>query len=342
MPRGEWSERVEKEVVRLSAALSSFAEATQTYERLMGVGISDTSGWRRAQSYGQRLVKVRQEESERAWEAMERGECVPGEESEAVRRGVALDGTMVHIRDEGWKEVKLGCVFEFEVEPGAISSQEDEEEKVKAKNLSYCAWLGGVEDFAKLQWAEAVRRGVPRSREIVVLGDGAVWIWNLADDCYPDSVRIVDWYHAMEHLWGVANAVYGQGAAAARRWVKRREEKLALGEVHKIIAAIEQLAEVEVVEVKGEGAVDSGLQHDLEREANYFRTNARRMRYQEFREEGYPIGSGMVESGCKNVVGARLKGPGMRWSRSGAQRILALRSELLSDRWDEAWELLAA
>ena len=112
--------------------------------------------------------------------------------------------------------------------------------------------------------------------------------------------------------------------------------------MHKIVAAIEQLAEVELVELKGKGAADSELQHSLEREANYFRTNARRMQYQEFREAGYPIGSGMVESGCKNVVGARLKGPGMRWNRSGAQRMLALRSELLSDRWDEAWELMAA
>jgi hypothetical protein len=333
---------VEKEIVRLNAALRSFEQAVQTYERLTGVGISDTSGWRRVQEYGQRLVKVRQEEAKGVWEAMGRGECVPGEESEAVQRGVALDGTMVHIREEGWKEVKIGCVFEFEVEPGAINSQEDEEEKVRAKNLSYCAWLGGVEDFAKQQWAEAVRRGMPRSRDQVVLGDGAPWIWNLADDCYPDSVRIVDWYHAMEHLWSGANAVYGPETAAARRWVKRREEQLALGEVHKIIAALEQLAEVELVEVKGEGAIGSELQRDLEREANYFRTNKRRMHYQDFREEGYPIGSGMVESGCKNVVGARLKGPGMRWSRTGAERMLALRSELLSDRWDEAWELMAA
>lgn len=117
---------------------------------------------------------------------------------------------------------------------------------------------------------------------------------------------------------------------------------MALGEVHKIVAAIEQRAEVELVELKGEGAVDSELQHALEREANYFRTNKRRMQYQDFREEGHPIGSGVVESACKNVVGARLKGPGMRWGRSGVQRMLALRSEFLSDRWDEAWQLMAA
>ena len=287
-------------------------------------------------------MEVRGEEAERAWEMMGRGESVPGEESEAVRRGVALDGTTVNIREEGWKEVKVGCVFEFEVEEGEISSEKDEEEKVRSKNLSYCAHLGAVEGFGRVQWAEAVRRGVPRSRDQVVLGDGATWIWNLAADCYPDSVRIVDWYHAMEHLWRAANAVYGQGTQEARRWVKRREEELARGEVHKVIRALEQVAEVELVQIKGEEAVGSELQQDLLKEASYFRSNARRMRYQEFREEGYPIGSDMVESGCKNLVGARLKGPGMRWSRPGAERMLALRSEFLSGRWDEAWQLMAA
>lgn len=111
-------------------------------------------------------------------------------------------------------------------------------------------------------------------------------------------------------------------------WLKRRKDELWWGHTPKVINAIEQLVH------HNPSQVDA-----LHSQAGYFRHNQRRMQFQEFQEEGYPVGSGTVESGCKQLVGKRMKGPGMRWSRPGAENILALRTELLSDRWDQAWLL---
>jgi len=134
----------------------------------------------------------------------------------------------------------------------------------------------------------------------------------------------------MEHVWTAGRMVCGEEGPHMKSWVKRRETALWMGQVHEVVRVI-----------RAEAAALSGeTQRKLLTEATYFERNARRMQYQQFREEGLPIGSGMVEGGgCKALVEDRLKETGMRWSRPGAQAMLTLRAELFSQRWEVAWPL---
>jgi hypothetical protein len=302
------------------------------YEDLIGLRLPKTTAWERTQERGKRLRKKRMEQAEKAWEAPKRQAIMPGEALEEVNKAVSMDGVQVNILGEGWKEVKVGCIFEFEIRQGYRRRSKEKEDLVKAKHQSYTAYLGGPETFGKLLSDEAERRGYDRASKRASVGDGAKWIWNLTGLCFPTSREIVDWYHGMDHLWKVSRLIYGVGTASGKRWVKRREDALWLGQVHSVVEAIEALTQ----------GLSSEVQEEVQTEAGYFRNNARRMQYQELREEGYPLGSGTVESGCKNLVTKRMKGPGMRWSRSGAQNMLALRAEYLSNRWDEAWQLTLA
>ncbi len=327
-----WSERVERQVVKLTARGDSFDEAVADYEDLVGLRLPKTTLWERTQERGKRLRKERMAQAEKAWEAPKRQSIMPGEALEAVSKAVSMDGVKVYILGEGWKEVKVGCVFEFETQPGYRRRSKEKEDLVKAKHQTYTAYLGGPAEFAKLLSAEAERRGYNRAQKRASVGDGAKWIWNLTGLCFPTSCEIVDWFHGMDHLWNVSRLIYGEATAPGKRWVKRREDDLWLGQVHSVVEAIEALTQ----------GLSTEAQEEIQSEAGYFRNNARRMQYQEFREEGYPLGSGTVESGCKNLVTKRMKGPGMRWSRNGAHNMLALRAEYLSNRWDEAWQLTLA
>jgi hypothetical protein len=144
--------------------------------------------------------------------------------------------------------------------------------------------------------AEADRRDYDHAQEWGTLGDGAWWIWRVSGEHFPTAQEIVDWYH-----------VSFQDKAQQERWVKKRKTELWVGQAEQIATTIEALAQQH-----------PDHQAELKAEAGYFRNNHRRMQCQEFREEGYPIGSGTVESGCKQLVTMRMKRPGMRWSRSGA------------------------
>jgi hypothetical protein len=260
-----------------------------------------------------------------------RQEIMPGETLEPAKKGVTMDGVLVYILGEEWKEVKVGCVFEYETRTEYSRKTHEPREVVKAKQQSYVAYLGEPEPFAKLLSAEAERRGYDQAQQRACIGDGAKWIWNISSLCFPTAQEVVDWHHAMQHVWTAAHLSDEQDATRMKRWVRRRQDELWLGHVQTVMAEIETLAKEQPAQAEA-----------LHTEAGYFANNIRRMQYQEFHEEGYPIGSGTVESGCKQLVDTRMKGAGMRWSRPGAENMLALRTEYLSGRWDQAWQLTLA
>jgi hypothetical protein len=235
---------------------------------------------------------------------------------------------MVNIVGEGWKEVKIGTVFEVKAGENRDAVTGEQVEQAETDECTYTAHLGGPEEFGQGLWAEAVRREVPTAHDKVLIGDGAHWIWNLGEDYFPEAVQIVDWYHAKQHLYAAAGLLHGEGTDAAKRWVKSVETDLYQGHADKIARWLEQ-----------EAQSHPNVARDLLSEAGYFRNNQRRMQYLERREEGWPIGSGMVEGGCKQFE-ARMKGPGMRWSRPGADRMLAIRAVIMSRRFDERWAAL--
>ena len=200
-------------------------------------------------------------------------------------------------------------------------------ELAHAVNNSYVAHLGGAEVLGQMVWAEASRRGWERAADTQVLGDGAPWIWNVAAEHFYDSHQTVDWYHAIEHLAASAQLLKGQGTLACTRW--RNDRQTALFEGHAARIAQELI----------DAAPDHpDVAENLHKEAKYLLKNQRRMNYQEMREDGWAIGSGMVESAAKQFK-ARFTGPGMRWSRPGAERLLPVRAAIMSRRFDDLWSV---
>ncbi len=170
---------------------------------------------------------------------------------------------------------------------------------------------------------EAVRRGFGRAVRRIVIGDGAAWIWSLASELFPGAVEIVDLFHAKERLSTVAKAVFGATSDLARAWARERHAELDEGRLDELLAAL---------------AAHAGTSDEARRCIGCVTTNRQRMRYPEFRSAGLCVSSGVVEAGCRVVVGTRLKRSGMRWTLAGADAILALRCCVLSGRFDSFWE----
>ncbi len=158
----------------------------------------------------------------------------------------------------------------------------------------------------------------------MILGDGARWIRRVAEEHFPNATQIVDLYHAREHLWNVANAVYGSGTPQGAIWAKLADDLLSHGKIEELVERIEQLPGIQAL---------PGTSRSIpEIEADYFLSNAQRMRYPAFRAKGMHIGSGIAEAACKTVVSTRAKRSGMRWTPDGLDAVLALRTSVLNLR----------
>jgi hypothetical protein len=243
--------------------------------------------------------------------------------------GVAVDGAMLYILNEGWKEMKVGSIFDIEMHRERDPRTGDWGEYGHAVNLSYTAHLGGPEACGWQVWTEAHRRGWQQAQAGIVAGDGAAWIWNLRDEHFPYSETVVDWYHATEHLGTAKQLLYPEDAPAATRWYRQQELLLYQGHAHQVAQTLTQAAQAHPEE-----AVTAALHT----ESTYFHHQHAHMQYQELREAGWPMGSGMVESAAKQFK-HRFTGPGMRWSRQGAENLLPVRAAVITSkaRFDDLW-----
>ena len=214
-----------KHAVWLSG-LMEFELAEETLARIGQMVMSDTSVWRRAKRWGEQFQAREAAQQATANALPSPSEIVAGEKRQAKDLGVAMDGAMVHILEEGWKELKVGCVFEIAVRPTREQVTGDWLDLAHAVHNSYVAHLGGAEVFGKLVWAEARRRDWTQARDTIALGDGAPWVWNLAKEHFYDSRQGVDWYHATQHLANAANLLQGEGTAAAQHWLKEHKTPL--------------------------------------------------------------------------------------------------------------------
>jgi hypothetical protein len=301
-----------RDMVWLSGLLP-YEQASAVFERIAGRLVASVSLWRETRRYGEGLKAL---VAHRQTQVSPERVGLPGEDLD-IRRGVSLDGGMVNIRAEGWKELKAGAVFEVELRLERDPQTRELVEVPHALNQSYTAVLGSAERFAPALWRLAVEQQVPRAFYSSVTADGAEWIWNLAADYFPDSVQIVDWYHACQHLAQAADALYAEDKESAQRWFQQRQDDLFQGHIVAITRPLDQAG--------------------LSDQAHYFHTHKRRMQYQAFREEGYPIGSGTVESEIKQFK-ARLTGSGMRWSRPAAEQMLVIRGAVLDHSFDALWD----
>jgi hypothetical protein len=291
-----------------------FEQCREVFERIGGKMIPTSSMWRQTQAYGERLqAQVEREQAQVKPERVRVGDAV---HDHRQRKGISMDGGMVNIRGEGWKELKAGAVFDVAIRLERDPRTGELSDYAHGVNVAYTAVLGTVQQFAPALWALAVAHDVPTAAESSVTADGAEWIWNLVPDYFPDSIQIVDWYHATQHLAQAAHALYPDDEQQAHTWYRQHMDDLFAGRIDRITRALDKA--------------------DLAAYSRYFHVHRRRMQYLEFRENGYPIGSGTIESGIKQFK-ARLSAAGMRWSRVGAQRMLVLRAAVLGHDFDRLW-----
>lgn len=220
------------------------------------------------------------------------------------------------------REVKVGTVFTHR-KPDAPDQRPERD----YQSTSYLAAIVSSEDFGPMLRNEAIRRGMGLAKTVVFLGDGAVWVWKLARLNFPGAVCILDYYHACEHLNLLAAAICGEGTALAKRKYKLWKKWLLRDKVAQVIQQANENLPAKTADRKA-----------AKREINYLERNRSKMLYQTFLKAGYFIGSGVVEAGCKVVVGQRLKQSGMLWSRKGAEHLLAVRCALLSGWFQDFWK----
>jgi hypothetical protein len=228
-------------------------------------------------------------------------------------------------REEAFRDLKVGCWYELEAVPAAQRSQRqrekyDREQQVfRAKNLRYYCDLEEAKQFGQLVWATGCRVLADFAAELVFVCDGAAWIWNLVKQYYPQAVQIIDWYHATEHLEKIAAIAFAQ-AEERKAWLAEAKEALWQGQVQQVIRSCQDLA---------------AKQPKVLPEIAYFVNNEQRMDYARFRAAGYAIGSGTIESACKQIVVQRLRKSGAQWSVQGAVRTAKARAAWLSREWDD-------
>jgi len=310
----------------LSGQVASYAAAEKVLYRVGRLTVSDSSIWRRVKSWGT-AIKVQEEKHREKANSLPKRQYLRRQAvGIAQRMGVGMDGAMVRIRNEGWKELKIGCTFDLEVRPTRRKETGEWEPLAHAKRNRYVAHLGGPERLGQLLWAAAKARGWEKADDKQVIGDGIPWIWTLAQDHFYDGQQVVDWYHGVEHLASIAEMLHSPETRAAKRWYHAAQTSLYQGHAARIAKHLRKKA-----------AGRPELADDLQREAGYLEKHKRRMQYQEYREDGYVIGSGMVESGCKQFK-ARFCGPGMRWSRAGIERLLPIRAAVMSQSFDDVWK----
>lgn len=289
-------------------ALLPFAPAAATLAETAGIQLSPSTVRTVTEGVGQQREQALQTAIATAWT---QGWATGPDGPPLDRCYVALDGVRILGADGDGREVKLGRVVPIQGERRGRSR--------------YAAGLEPAEAFGRRLAVVAHRAGAEAAAHLAVLGDGAAWIWNLADEHFPGAVQIVDWFHASERVWELGRALHGEDTPATAVWVAKQLDRLAVNQ------AATLAAEWAALPLRGAAALVRDEQ------VTYFTNQAGRMAYDRYRADGWDIGSGMIESGCKTVIGQRHKGSGMRWSDAGAQTVANVRVLLFNQEWEEYW-----
>jgi len=308
-----------------------FDHGRQQMKLLADLEVTTKGVERTAEAIGEDIVAREQEEIQRAvqldlpmvvgepipilYMQMD-GTGVPVVKKETVGRQGKTEGQPAHTR-----EAKLGCVF---------TQTKWDEEGYAIRDPDSTTYVGAIEtadEFGKRLYLEAWKRGWSRAEKKVVLGDGAEWIWNIAAQHFPGAIEIVDLYHARQHLWGLARKLYPNQEPEQRRWMMIHQDLLDEGKIEDLVQSLRSI-----------DSSNPELAEKIRTEAEYFKKNTKRMRYPEFRRQHLFVGSGVIEAGCKTVIGSRCKQSGMFWTVRGANAILALRCRQINGRFEDYWE----
>lgn len=295
-----------------------FERAAQLLGDLLGVQVSKSQSVRYTERAGKAYVGLQTEAADRIEKE------APLSPLGAKKMVMGADGAMVPLRHGEWAEVKTLVIGE--VTPPV---REKDEWVVHTHYLSYFSRLVEAERFEHLTLVEVHRRGIEHCRQVAMLGDGADWVQNLANYHCPNALRILDFPHAGQRIGEVGQVLWGEGNPEARDWTTERLHQLKHAGPSPILAEFRTLqAQHPALEVLSENLA-------------YLEKREAQMQYPAFQQQGWPIGSGMVESTNKLVVEARLKGAGMHWERGHVDAMLGLRNIVCNDRWQEEWPQIA-
>ncbi len=325
LKKHSWTAATIEQALQMGIEVASFERGAALFTEISGVSLGKSSLQQLVQEYGGQLVEKQAAEAEAMVKPPAKEEVeiewrkIPQPASETM--SLSHDGVMLNVRDEGWKEVKIVTVSAVEQKANPSTG----EVEVHLSQQSYRAGLWDAATFTTQQWAESEQRGISKAKRLACVADGAAWIWQLVLMCFSPCFEILDWWHAAQRLWTIANAAF-ESPFQATAWVEQQKKLWATGDLRSFFHNLRLLYP------RGHALPDPVRQAIF-----YLFRQRHRMRYAYFRQLGLPIGSGTVESACKVVVQARMTQAGMRWSRDGAQAMLALRCSLLSGRWQQTW-----
>jgi hypothetical protein len=327
----EFSPGVRRMLALVGSECSSFDHGRQQMELLADLEVTAKAVERVTETIGADIARCQQEAIQQTMQLelpVAVGQPIP-------TMYVEMDGTglpMVAKETQGrsgkgedgrahTREAKLGCVF-------TQATVDDQGRPVRDEDsTTYTGAIETAAEFSRRIYTEAHRRGWNRAQFKVVMGDGADWIWNICEEQFPGAIQIVDLFHARQHLWDLGGQLHPNEEQSKRKWVMPLQRLLDQGKIEKLAAKLRSLS-----------PDNSELTAAVRTEANYFERNAERMRYPKFRKQNLFVGSGVVEAGCKTVIGSRLKRSGMFWTVRGANAVIALRCCRHSRLFDDYWE----
>ena len=317
--------KVTKNLIDLTCELAQmlpFQESSEILNKHFNIKMAASTIQKISEEIGEKLYLKEQKEAEELYNNKDNLLDYKMAQTKKGKLYIECDGSMVAIRGDGWREVKLGIIFSDlnilnKSKPRHIINEKD-----------YVAYIGSAEEFKKLLWASAVKNGCLEVKEIIFIGDGAPWIWNMVDDLFPNATKILDYYHFSEHVHECGKVLY-------------EDDKLRETWVNSIIGGINDgLINETLSKLNPENYTNKAEIKKVEELKTYLDNNKERIRYKEFKEKGYFIGSGAIEGGNKCVIQQRLKLAGMRWSKDGAQYIATLRSAKKSNKWEKVKDVI--
>lgn len=311
--------RLAESVVRMGTWMP-FGRAAQELEHLLGVQVSEASVRRLSERAGASYVSVQEEEVE----GLERE--LPTAPLGPQLQLLSVDGAMVPLLNKQWAEVKTLAVGEVRQ-----TLNRNGERVIRTKELSYFSRCSEASVFARQALCETHRRGVESAKKVSAVADGADWVQGFIDYHRVDAIRILDFPHAAEHLAEAGRASFGEQSKQFPVWLDKQRHELRHGSSEKVFSSLSRLK-----------AKDEASRDVIRQQVGYFEKRREMIRYAEFEQAGYPIGSGSVESANKLVVEARLKQAGMHWAPNHVNPMVALRNVACNDRWEEAWPQIVA
>jgi hypothetical protein len=318
--------------VRAGLQAKSFEKAAETYSDATGGSLSSDSMRRITEEFGQRLEDQRISEAQKVYDLQtpQLAQQVVTVTAPIMKQAnISTDGGMVLVRGEGWKEFKMSVFSEVRVQTVKPSREEAHPDPlIRLTRHSYQVGLCAkrADQMGQHQYLEGARRQVERCVRLGSANDGAVWINRITTANYPYSLYSIDWAHAHGRLSNVAKVAFGDGTQQAQLWTQKQVEHLWYGRVEDVVTALQLLNWNQITCLE-----------DIRNSPSYFETRKHNMDYARLRRDGYPIGSGTVESGINTVVHHRMKRPGRGWKRQHAQAMMAALGELHSDRFQLAW-----